>query len=151
MPDIDYIFLADAADARPGQKFNILGGGISRIGGSTFPLVHPHVALVVGLTVTAAEVGDTHQIRFVLMAPDGRELSRAEAGIRADGVPVGGDARVTFAIDLWSVTFEAPGEYSLRVLVGGSERKRLPLFVDRSAAAGGTGVVPPFPATPGRA
>jgi hypothetical protein len=151
MPDIDYVFLADAAEARPGQKFHVLGGGISRIGGPTFPLVQPHLALVVGLTLTAAEVGDTHQIRFVLMGPDGRELSRADASVRADGLPAGGDTRVTFAIDLWSVTFAAPGEYTLRILVGGSERKRLPLVVERAATGGGTGVVPPFPAPTGRA
>jgi hypothetical protein len=55
MPDIEYAFLADAAQTAPGQKFNVLGGGISRIGGPVFPLRHPHLALVVGLRVTAPE------------------------------------------------------------------------------------------------
>ena len=51
MPDIDYAFLADAAQTSPGQKFHVIGGGLNRIGGRTYPLRHPHLALVVGLRV----------------------------------------------------------------------------------------------------
>jgi hypothetical protein len=43
MPEIEYAFLADAAETPPGQKFHVLGGGIARIGGRTFPLRHPHL------------------------------------------------------------------------------------------------------------
>jgi len=151
MPEIDYVFFADAADARPGAKFFVLGGGVSRIGGPTFPLVHPHLAMVIGIAFTDAEAGEPHQIRFVLSGPDGRELSRAEAEVRAEGVLPGGETHVTFAIDLWNLTFDQPGEYGLRVFVGGSERKRLPLTVERSLGPPGTAVVPPFPPPPGRA
>ena len=28
MPDIEYAFLADAAETQPGQKFHVLGGGV---------------------------------------------------------------------------------------------------------------------------
>ena len=38
---------------------------------------------------------------------------------------------MTFAIDLWNLAFNVPGEHSLRVLVNGSERKRIPLVVER--------------------
>jgi hypothetical protein len=151
MPEIDYVFFADAADARPGAKFFVLGGGVSRIGGPTFPLVHPHLAMVIGLGFTDAEAGAPHQMRFVLTGPDGRELSRAEAEVRAEGVLPGHETHVTFAIDLWNLTFDQPGEYSLRVFVGGSERKRVPLTVERSSGPPGTAVVPPFPPPPGRA
>ncbi len=150
MPEIDFAFLADAADARPGEKFNVLGGGVSRIGGTGFPLVHPHLALVVGLVLTAAEIGETHHLRFVLLAPEGQELSRAEAEIRADGLAVGADTPVTFAVDLWNLSFAVAGEYTFRVLINGSERKRLKLILER-AAAPGSGVVPPFPGIQGRA
>ncbi len=136
MPDIDYAFLADAADARPGEKFNILGGGVSRIGGRGFPLVHPHLALVVGLVVTTTEVGHDHEIRFILLAPDGSQVAEGSGSIRAEGPGDGGDQVVTFAVDFWNLAFPAPGTYSFRILVGGSERKRLPLVV--------AGVFPPM-------
>jgi len=36
---------------------------------------------------------------------------------------------VTFSVDLWSVAFPSVGDYSFRILVNGSERKRLPMQV----------------------
>ena len=77
MPDIDFAFLADAAETIPGQKFHVLGGGVARIGGRRFPLRHPHLALVIGLQVTAPETDREHEIRFVLLDPDGGEVAGA--------------------------------------------------------------------------
>ena len=51
----------------------------------------------------------------------------------------GRDAVLTFSIDLWNLTFPAPGDYSFRILVNGSERKRLPLLL----------LAPPDPAADG--
>ncbi len=45
----------------------------------------------------------------------------------------GRDTLLTFSIDLWNVTFPTPGDYSVRILVNGSERKRLPLQIVRRA------------------
>ena len=73
MPDIDFAFLADAAEIVPGQKFHVLGGGIARIGGRRFPLRHPHLAR----DRAAGDPPETereHDIRFVLLDPDGGEV-----------------------------------------------------------------------------
>ncbi len=129
MPEIDYAFLADAAETQPGQKFHVLGGGVSRLGGRTFPLQHPHLALVLGLLVSAAEVDREHEIRFVLLDPDGGEVAGGTGKLVARGHGDGLDTTLTFSIDLWNLTFPAPGDYSFRILVNGSERKRLPLLV----------------------
>ena len=129
MPDIEYAFLADAAETHPGQKFHVLGGGVSRLGGRTFPHRHPHLALVLGLLVTAPEVDHEHEVRFVLLDPDGGEVAGATGNLQARGHTDGRDSVLTFSIDLWNLTFAAPGDYSFRILVNGSERKRLPLLV----------------------
>lgn len=157
VPDIDYAFLADAADARPGQKFAVLGGGVSRIGGAPFPLRHPHIAMVVGLLVTSAELGSEHELRFLLLTPEGEELASAQATILAAGASDGRDTVLTFSLDLWNLVFPRPGDYSMRILVGTSERKRLPLVLehravpdDQSAADAGL-PVPPFPPPTGQA
>jgi len=131
VPDIEFAFLADAADARPGQKFSVLGGGIDRIGGQTFPLTHPHLALVIGLTVTAAELRREHEIRFLLLDTTGKEMTAGSANIVAHGDNEGRDSILTFAVDLWNLSFSVPGDYSFRVMVDGSERKRLPLVVSQ--------------------
>ena len=143
MPDIDFAFLADAAETVPGQKFHVLGGGIARIGGRRFPLRHPHLALVIGLQVTAPETEREHEIRFVLLDPDGGEVAGATGSLVARSQRDGRDAILTFSIDLWNLTFPAPGDYSFRILVNGSERKRLPLLLlappaDAGAADGRT-------------
>jgi hypothetical protein len=134
MPDIEYAFLADAAETQPGQKFHVLGGGVSRIGGRAFPLRHPHLALVLGLLVTAPEVDREHEVRFVLLDPDGGEVAGATGNIQAHGHTDGRDTVLTFSIDLWNVSFAAAGDYSFRILVNGSERKRLPLLISGADA-----------------
>jgi hypothetical protein len=129
MPDIDFAFLADAAETIPGQKFHVLGGGVARIGGRRFPLRHPHLALVIGLEVTSPETDREHEIRFVLLDPDGGEVAGATGSVTARSQHDARDAVLTFSIDLWNLTFPAPGDYSFRILVNGSERKRLPLLL----------------------
>jgi hypothetical protein len=155
MPDVEYAFLADAADARPGHKFAIIGGGVSRVGGPNFPLRHPHLSLVVGLLLTAPELNSEHELRFVLLTPDGKDLSSAEARIRAAGQADGRDTVLTFGIDLWNLAFPEPGDYSFRILIDGSERKRLGLVVERRATTPGEpgtqAVQPPFPPQTGHA
>ena len=134
---VDGLLGATLYETPPGQKFHVLGGGVSRIGGRTFPLRHPHLALVVGLLVTAPETEREHEIRFVLLDPDGGEVAGATGSLTARGSHDGRDSILTFSIDLWNVTFITPGDYSFRILVNGSERKRLPLLL----------LAPPDPAT----
>ena len=129
MPDIDYAFLADAAQTTPGQKFHVLGGGVSRIAGSGFPLRHPHLALVVGLRVSQPETGRQHEIRFVLLDPAGGEVAGATGTLVAHSQADARDSTLTFSIDLWNLTFPTPGDYSFRLLVNGTELKRLPLTI----------------------
>lgn len=133
VPEIDYAFLADAAQTAPGHKFHVIGGGVNRLSGRTFPLRHPHLALVVGLSVTGPDTGRAHEIRFILLDPAGSEVAGATGNLVAHGPTDAGDATMTFSIDLWNLVFPAPGEYSFRLLVNGAERKRLPLVVTPSA------------------
>ena len=139
MPEIEFAFLADAVDAPPGQKFNVLGGGITQIAGAAFPLVHPHLALVTGLTLTAPEAGREHELRIALLDPDGNEQASTSVTIVAQPQPGGRDALLTLGVDLWHVEFRMPGVYSMRLLVNGSERKRLALVL---VTAPGQQVVP---------
>jgi hypothetical protein len=158
VPDIEYAFLADAAEARPGTKFAVIGGGVSRLGGPQFPLRHPHLALVCGLLVTTPELGREHDLEFMLLTPEGRQLADAKAKIMANGPPDGRDSVLTFSLDLWNLTFPAPGDYTIRIMVDGSERKRLPLVVEqREGPPQGPGgrsttlTEPPFPPPTGQA
>jgi hypothetical protein len=153
VPDIEYAFLADAADARPGQKFAVIGGGVTRLGGAQFPLRHPHLALLCGLTVTATEFNKEHDLQFLLLSPDGQQLSNSAAKVMANGTSDGRDTVLTFSLDMWNLSFPTPGDYSIRILVDGSERKRLPLVVEQQIVEGqGRPFAdPPFPPPTGQA
>ena len=135
MPEIEYAFLADAADAQPGQKFHILGGGVSRLSGPSLPFSHPHLSLVVGLRLTAAERNREHEIGFVVTAPDGSSVAESTGRVVAHGPSEPTDVVLTLAVDLWNLTLVSAGEYAVRILVGGSERKRLSLMVSQGREA----------------
>ena len=143
MPDIEFAFLADAADAQPGQKFHVIGGGIDRISGQTFPLTHPHIALVIGLRITVPELGREHEVAFTLLDARNREVASGSANLMAQREADAHDSIITFGVDLWNLSFQLPGDYSFRILVDGSERKRLPLAVSLLSGAMAT----PMPVT----
>jgi hypothetical protein len=135
MPDIEYAFLADAAEVVPGQKFHVLGGGISRLSGQSLPLQHPHLSIVVGLRLTNAERNREHELGFVVTAPTGEQIAGSGGRVIAHGPPDPSDVVLNLAVDLWNLTLPVVGEYSVRIMVDGSERKRLPLIVSQAREA----------------
>jgi hypothetical protein len=129
MPDVEYAFLADAAEVQAGSKFHVLGGGITRLNGPSFPFVHPHLALVVGLRLTSVERNREYELGFLVTAPDGAEVAGATGRVVSHGNGDQSDVVLTIAVDLWNLTLKAPGEHTVRILIGGSERKRIALVV----------------------
>ena len=132
MPEVEFAFLADAAEVQAGSKLYVLGGGITRLTGPAFPFVHPHLSLVVGLRLTSAERNREHELGFVVTAPDGAEVANASGRVVSHGPADGSDVVLTIAIDLWNMTLTAAGEYAVRITIAGTERKRLPLVVARA-------------------
>jgi hypothetical protein len=135
MPQIEYAFLADAAEVQPGQKFHVLGGGVTRLSGPSMPFQHPHLALVVGLRMVASERNREHDLEFILAAPDGTKVASSSGRVVAHGPQDSSDVVLTLSIDLWNLTLSTAGEYSVRIMVGGTERKRLGLTVTQSREA----------------
>ena len=136
MPEVEYAFLADAAEVQPGSKFHVLGGGVTRLVGPSFPFVHPHLALVVGLRMTSVERNREHELGFVVTAPDGDQVASATGRVVSTGPADASDIVLTIAIDLWNMTLKAAGEYAVRITIDGSERKRLPLVVSGARETG---------------
>ncbi|MGD0248675.1 MAG: hypothetical protein ABSB75_06435 [Candidatus Limnocylindrales bacterium] len=135
MPDVEYAFLADAAEVQAGSKFHVLGGGITRLTGPAFPFVHPHLALVVGLRLTSAERNREHELEFAVTAPDGAQVANATGRVVSHGPADGSDVVLTIAIDLWNMTLKAAGEHMVSISIDGSERKRLPVVVSGAREA----------------
>jgi hypothetical protein len=135
MPDIEYAFLADAAEVQPGQKFHVLGGGVSRLSGPALPFTHPHLSLVVGLRLSAKERNREHELEFLVTAPDGSRVASSSGRVVAHGPADPNDVVLTLSVDLWNLTLAVAGEYAVHILVGGAERKRLALTVTQNRDA----------------
>jgi hypothetical protein len=132
MPTLDFAFLADAAEAEPGRKFYVLGGGIDQIAGPEFPLVHPHISLVLRILVNPAELGRTHRLEVRMVDADGKELAKIEGDIQtAPGEPTGREVGVNMVINLANPRFEAPGDFALDILMNNQFQKSLPLRVSQ--------------------
>jgi hypothetical protein len=86
----------------------------------------------------------------VLLDPDGGEVAGATGNIVAHGQADARDATLTLSIDLWSLTFPKPGDYSFRLLVNGSERQRLPLQIVQLPAGEARPPGEPRPGAPPR-
>jgi len=129
MAEIEYAFLADAAQIQPGQKFAVLGGGISRLTGGAIPFVHPHLALVVGLRLHPAERGREHDLSFRLTDPEGNDVANASGRVVAHGPSDPSDIVLNIAVDLWNLNLRVVGDHAVRISVDGTERRRLPLTV----------------------
>ena len=130
MPNLDFAFLADAAEAEPGRKFYVLGGGIDQIGGQTFPLTHPHMALVMRWIIHPTEMNMRHHLEVRLVDADGGELAKIEGDIEASGQsPAGREAGVNMVINLTNTRFDKPGDYAFDVLMNNQHFKSMSLRV----------------------
>lgn len=130
MPTLDFAFLADAAEAEPGRKLYVLGGGIDRISGPSFPLVHPHMALVMRFLVSHDELGRSHALTVRMVDDEGKELARVDGQMEtATGEIPGLAVPVNMVINMANTRFERPGEYGIDIIVNGGLEKRVGLTV----------------------
>jgi hypothetical protein len=130
MPALDFAFLADAAEAEPGRKLYVLGGGIDRISGPSFPLVHPHMALVMRFLVSHDELGRAHDLTVRMVDEDGTELARIDGKMEtAPGEIEGLAVPVNMVINMANTRFERPGAYAIDIIVNGGLEKRVSLYV----------------------
>ena len=127
MPKLEFAFLADSAEAEPGRKFYVLGGGVDSIGAHAFPVVHPHLALLIRVSVHPTEAERAHILEIRLIDSDGGELARMEGNFQAGGGPPGREMPMNISLAVSNIRFERPGDYSIELLLDNQHVKSLPL------------------------
>ena len=128
MPRLDFAFLADAAEAQPGRKFYVLGGGIDSIGAPRFPVVHPHMSLVMRIVVDTLEADADHGLEIRLIDADGNDVTRATGTFSARGrAEPGREMALPLVMNLVNTRFERAGDYSMEISVNDQHAKSLPL------------------------
>jgi hypothetical protein len=63
-----------------------------------------------------------------VVAPDGTVIDEIEGGVDPPLAP-GGRTRISSVLQFTAVTFPALGEYRIRLIIDGQERKVLPLSI----------------------
>ncbi len=125
--DVAFALLADAANVSREGKLNILGA-FDRINGSKFPLTWPRMVLVTRFVASAAEYGTEKAIEFVTLDADGKRLGTASGKMTVPTGQSGRQLKINHVLPM-TMTFPAPGQYSIEILVNGEPKATVPLEV----------------------
>ncbi len=124
--DVEFLILADAAQAI-GGKLYMLGGGwdVLTIGGG-LPVQQPF-AIGLGLSVPWNETNQRHNITVEIADEDGHEAARMSGQLevgRPPGLKSGQDQRVVIALN-GVLGIEKPGSFVIVAKIEGQEAKRV--------------------------
>lgn len=119
--------LADAANISREGKLNILGA-FDRIYGTKFPLHWPRMVLVTRFEASAAEFGSEKSLEIITMDADGKKLGKASGKMKIGEGRTGRQIKINHVLPM-GMTFPAPGEYSIEILVNGESKATVPLEV----------------------
>lgn len=125
--------LADSAipNAQDGKLY-VLGGGISILWASQFPVVHPALSLALILEFASSECDRSHTLEVRLLDPDGNELVPT---ISQQVVPPKNpmDSRLPsgwpVVVNFIQLRFEKAGDNAFSIVLDGQEITSLPLRV----------------------
>lgn len=124
--EVTLALLADAANVSTDGKLNIMGI-FNALGGTTFPVVHPQMALVLRFEATRAEEGKTRQIELQLADGDGKKLFKIGAQLVIPQGAPGSPIRLNHILMLHGIQFPKPGDYVFNVLVGDDQKAEIDL------------------------
>ena len=125
--EVAFALLADAANVSREGKLNILGA-FDRIYGAKFPLTWPRMMLVMRFVASAAEYGTEKSVEIVTLDADGKKLGTASGKMKVPTAQSGRQLKINHVLPM-TVTFPAPGQYSIEILVNGEPKATVPLEV----------------------
>ena len=125
--DIAFALLADAANISREGKLNILGA-FDRIYGTKFPLQWPRMVRVTRFEASAAEYGSEKSLEIVTLDADGKRLGSASGKMKIGTGQSGRQIKINHVLPM-GMTFPAPGQYSVEILVNGEPKAAVPLEV----------------------
>ncbi len=129
--ELDFAFLADAADVSMGKLF-VLGGAFDTIHVGGFPATHPNLAVVIRLLLSPVDLDRKHKLEVLLLDADAHHLASANGELmvpKSPESPAGWKQAVILPLRFLNVPFKQMGHYSIEILVDGVMAKAIPLRV----------------------
>lgn len=71
---LEFAFAADYAQAHADGKLYVMGGGFQHIQVPALPYYHPNICVVMRVSFSQAECGETHTLTVTLTGPEGRPV-----------------------------------------------------------------------------
>src|SRR5579864_5470460 len=84
--EVDFAFLADAADVSMGKLF-VLGGAFDTIHVASFPATHPILAVVLRLLLSPVDLDRKHNLQILLLDADGKHIASANGELTVPKAP----------------------------------------------------------------
>jgi hypothetical protein len=128
--DVEWIILADAAEA-VNNKLYLMGGGWQAITANRPLPMHYPCAVAVAFSVPWDETDRQHSIEVAIEDPSGATLASVPGQVEVSsppGVPIGSAQRVHMAIKM-ILPLPGLGDYSVVAKVEGRESMRVPFAV----------------------
>ncbi|OGR93610.1 MAG: hypothetical protein A2992_09560 [Elusimicrobia bacterium RIFCSPLOWO2_01_FULL_59_12] len=129
--DLDFAFLADAADVAMGKLF-VMGGAFDTIHVAGFPATHPALAVVLRLLLKPHDLDRKHQLEIQLLDADGRKIASAPGELsvaKSPDSPSGWKQPFLLPLRFLNTPFQKAGHYSIEILINGELAKTIPLRV----------------------
>lgn len=129
--DLDFAFLADAADVSLGKLF-VLGGAFDTIHVAALPANHPVLAVAVRLLLGPNDLDRKHDLEILLLDADAKHIASAKGELmvpKSPDSPQGWKQAVILPLRFLNVPFHNAGHYSIEILLDGTMAKAIPLRV----------------------
>jgi hypothetical protein len=129
--DLDFAFLADAADVPLGKLF-VLGGAFDTIHVPAFPATHPVLVVVLRLLLGPTDLDRKHDLEILLLDADAHHVASAKGELmvpKSPESPQGWKQAVILPLRFFNVPFQQPGHYSIETIVDTKMVKAIPLRV----------------------
>ena len=127
--EVALALLADYANVTKEGKLNLLGL-FSMINAPSLPWTHPQMQLVLSLEATPAEWDSSKKVEIKLLDADGNIKLTIGSDLKVPRGQSGRNVIVNSIIVINNLRFDTEGDYAFHILVGGDEKKRIPLRVN---------------------
>lgn len=131
---VEFAFLADAAQISTDGKLYVLGAGIDQINVPEIPALIVSIFLVVKLGLQPTECDRPHTLEVLEWDPDGKPviqpLSIPFSASRHPSKPTH-QVFVQLLANMVNQRFERPGEFGFYIIVDGIQLKAIPLLVQQ--------------------
>ena len=121
--------LADYANVTKEGKLNLLGL-FDRINAPNLPWTHPQMQLVLSLEATPAEWDSSKNVEIKLLDADGKPKLTIGSDLKVPRGQSGRNVIVNSIIAINNLRFDTEGDYAFHILVGGDDKKTIPLRVN---------------------